>query len=286
MLLICLLPVFSQAQDRELIVKKPVNVDIGDRRAKADPVPDITGKPTAWLVITSPAADSLTFDGEIIGEPEYFQGKWVLYLPEGTPKIEIVAPGCQVLTINFPIEKRLLSTYVYTLELGIRVINPVRSFILPFFSYNQSQYSYGLMLGFCKDNGGYIRAKSDFHFNHLNPSVSCDASGNIGSEPAWYTGAQQKARLAFSGGYLRRLYKDNLFAYIGGGYGIRTLAWEMIKDNDHNEYLKVAPYSFRGVELESGLVLRLNYFTISAGVQTNADRFKYWEANVGIGVVF
>ena len=282
-LLLCLLPVFSQAQDRELIIKKSIDVDLLDSRARVNPVPDSSGKSTAWLVITFPAVDSLTFDGNF-GQPEHSPGKWVLFIPEGKRKIEIAAPGYRALTVTFPMQ--LLPNFVYNMERDIRVINPLRTFILPSFSLNQSQFSYGLMLGFCKDNGGYLRAKSDFHFNHLNPSLSCDASGNIGSEPAWYTESQQKARLAFTGGYLRRIYKDNLYAYIGGGYGIRTLAWEMIKDNDHTEYVKVAPYSFRGVELETGLVLRLSYFSLSLGVQTNADRFKYWEANLGIGVAF
>lgn len=289
-LLLILTPVFMHAQERELIIKKPVDVNLGDLRAKADPVPDSTGKPTAWLEISFASADSLFFDGRNgrIVDKVHIPGKWILYLSEGTEEIEITAPGYRILHITFPSDKRLLSAYVYTMELGSRVLNPMRTLIMPTFSYNKSQLSYGIMLALGKKNGGFVHAKTDFHFG-LNPKGSCDADGNVDGSKGWFTGESQKSRFAITAGYMRQIFElrdgnMGLYAFAGGGYGRRILAWEMYRSENTYEYVSVEPYSFSGVEVEIGALFRIGPVAFSAGVQTN--QFKYYEANVGIGVMF
>lgn len=285
--LLIVTPVLLHAQDRELIIKKPIDVNLSDIRAKADAVPDADGRPTAWLEISFASADSLSFDGRIV-DKMHIPGKWILYLPEGTEDIEITAPGHRSLHIVFPSDKRLLSAYVYTLELGSRVLNPIRTLIMPTFSYNKSQLSYGIMLAIGKKNGGFVHAKTDFHFG-LNPTLSCDADGNVNGTKGWFSGESQKSRLAITAGYMRQIFdmKDGnmgLYVFAGGGYGSRILAWEMYQSENAYDYARVEPYSFTGYEVELGALYRLGPVAISVGVQTN--QFKYYEANVGIGVMF
>ena len=83
-------------------------------------------------------------------------------------------------------------------------------------------------------------------------------------------------------GYLRKII-DPLFMYVGGGYGSRVLAWKMFADGNY-DWARVTPSSFTGYEVELGLIYRPGVIAFSAGVQTN--QFKYFEANVGIGVLF
>ena len=85
-----------------------------------------------------------------------------------------------------------------------------------------------------------------------------------------------------TGGYLRKL-ADPLYLYVGGGYGSRILAWKMYADGDY-AWARVTDNSFTGYEAELGLIYRPGIIAFSAGVQTN--QFKYYEANVGIGVMF
>ena len=42
--------------------------------------------------------------------------------------------------------------------------------------------------------------------------------------------------------------------------------------------------SFNGVEADLGLVLRAKNFAFTAGVQSNS--FKYFEATLGVGIMF
>ena len=159
---------------------------------------------------------------------------------------------------------------------------PLWTLMMPTFSFNQAQSSYGLMLGLGKKNGGFIHAKTDFHFG-LNPALSCDADGIINGVKGWFSGEPHKSRFAITAGYLRQIVEP-LYAYAGGGYGRRILAWEMYGAEDTYDLVRVAPNSFTGFEAELGLIFRRGNFAVSAGVQTN--QFTYYEANVGIGVMF
>ena len=237
--------------------------------------------PSSMVSIFLTTKDSLVFKGNILRTLTGGPGEWITYIPAGTEWIEVAAEGCEPLHFDFPEDKPLLSAYGYTLNLGVLVTNPVRTLIMPTFSYNQSQYSYGLMLGVCKKNGFYVRAKSDFNFG-LDPVLSCDGEGNVDGAKAWFPGESQKSRWALTGGYLRKL-GNPLFLYIGGGYGTRILAWKMYADGDY-EWARVTSNSFTGYEAELGLIYRPGVISFSAGVQTN--QFKYYEANVGIGLMF
>ena len=117
----------------------------------------------------------------------------------------------------------------------------------------------------------------------LKPSSNCSGDGTVDGETAWFTGASRKSRFAITGGYLRQLAVP-LYLYAGGGYGSRVLAWEMYMAPGEYQYARVSTHSFSGIELEFGLLLRLNAVAVSAGIRTN--QFKYLEASAGVGVLF
>ena len=99
-----------------------------------------------------------------------------------------------------------------------------------------------------------------------------------GSYP-YYTGATKKARLSITAGYLRRIIQP-LYAYVGGGYGHRTLAWEM----SNGEYAKNLDHSASGAAVELGVIGKIGPVAVALGYQT--VNFKYHEVNVGLGVIF
>lgn len=280
-LLLLLLAVSASAQDRRIVVRSLKQII--DARVSTGSRTDNNGKFAALIRI--PTSDSLSLhfkQQQTVGSPYYSEGEWLVFVSVDTPAIDLILDGCKPLSYVF--REPLIPRMGYKMDMVVET-DRYHALIAPFFSYNQSQLAGGLMLGFCKNHGFYVRAKTDFNFNHLDYPIVCDEEGYVGEYRVWLTGDVQKARLAFTGGYLCRLYSDVLYVFVGGGYGLRTLSWERVLDNDRkgNEYIKVAPYSFRGLELETGLVFRWKGMVLSLGVQTNADRFKYYEVNLGIG---
>lgn len=272
----------AYSQNREIVVRK-FYVDLGDMRAKSEPVPDKNGKFTALIEIVSSSKDTLHIESDyIMKQKQHLPGKWLVYLSEGASWIDITVEGCEPFRFEFPTETQVLSAHTYILDIYIKVKDPMRTLIMPTFSYNKSQYSYGLMLALCKKNGGFIHAKTDFHFG-LNPEISCDGDGLVDGVMGWFSGESSKSRFALTAGYMRQIIPQ-LYVFIGGGYGSRILAWELYRAGGSFEYVRVDPYSFNGFEAELGAIYRLGSFAISAGVQTN--QFKYLEANVGLGVMF
>ena len=63
-------------------------------------------------------------------------------------------------------------------------------------------------------------------------------------------------------------------------YGNKTLAWEMAD----GRWAEAAEHTFKGIESELGAIWRIRNFAVSAGVENT--KFKYWEANVGVAVMF
>jgi hypothetical protein len=290
-LLLLILAVYTAgAQNRRLTVRSFSRADIGDMRARTSPVLDNNGKLTALVDITFAASDStLLFEGTV-GDAVHFPGEWLVHVPEGTTRLKISMDDSKPLEFTIPADIEIESGMVYMMDLDIEDAIKLRTLILPSLSVGFSEpmhMSYGVMVGFCKVNGGYFRVKSDFSFG-LETVGECDAEGNIDGTMGWYTGESKRSRLAFTAGYMRHLAaigdKASLYGYLGGGYGTRTLAWQMFGSDGQNQYVRVAPSSFSGFEAEAGLAFRLGGVAVSAGVQSNS--FKFYEANLGIGVMF
>lgn len=139
----------------------------------------------------------------------------------------------------------------------------------------------GLMLGYVKKFGGYVKFRSDFNKN--KPSYMCDSNGSISGDGFfWANGSADnmtRTRMQITGGALIR-FASWCYPYIGAGYGTRSVLW---KDN-MGKWAEVSDYSYKGITAEAGLILKMGPVAISAGYSTTA--FKYAEIELGVGVMF
>lgn len=147
--------------------------------------------------------------------------------------------------------------------------------------YQSSQVSYGGMIGFVRENGAYVRFRSDF--GSVSSKLECDDTGALTSggegKPYYSTGVEHKSRMSVVGGYLRHLWKP-FYGYVGVGYGQRTLAWETVD----GEMVKNIDRSSSGVAGEAGLLVNVGKFALSAGYHT--VNFKCHEVGGSIGIMF
>lgn len=152
--------------------------------------------------------------------------------------------------------------------------------VLPVVGVHPSQLSYGLMAGFVKRTGGYVKFRHSFSKASDNGG-ECNDEGveSAMGQMRWYSGRTAKSRMAVTAGLLQQLWKP-VYLYAGVGYGERLLSWE----TTGGEWIKNTDHSFKGVEAEIGGIIRYGLLAVSLGVQTNS--LKYVEANVGIGVIF
>lgn len=297
LILLILATVSLMAQNRRIVVKSFSKSEVSDMRARTSPVLDNNRKLAALIDISFAAPDSVVAFEGIVGDPVHYPGEWLVYVPEGTERIKISLPDCKPKDFEFPAGLRPESGVVYRLDLDIEESVKNRTLVMPTASMsftdnssaNGPHFSYGLMLGLCKRNGGYIKVKSDFVFG-LETTAECDVNGVVGGVQGWFDGESKMSRSAVTAGYMRHLFnvgeKSSFYGFVGGGYGQRTLAWHMYGKDGEYEWVKVAPgvCSFSGYELELGAIFRAGGFAFSAGVQTNG--FKYFEANVGVGLMF
>ncbi len=283
MLAFLLLPIFLLAQEKRLFVRS-FDVNPLELRAKTAPVYDQNHQPSAMISIFLSSVDSVHFAGNIIGEPMHNPGEWIVFMPANSEWMDILVDGCEALHYVFPSDKPLKSAYGYTLYLDISILESesIRTLILPTLQYHPSHISYGLMLGLCKKNGGYIHVVSDFH-RLPKLGYSCSGDGTVEGQTAWFTGASRKSRFAITGGYLRQI-ADPFYLYAGCGYGSRVLAWEMYSGPNDYQYARVTTHSYTGIEAECGILFRMHALVLSAGVRTN--QFKYFETCAGLGVLF
>lgn len=140
------------------------------------------------------------------------------------------------------------------------------------------QVSYGLMLGYVKKFGGYVKFRSDFQFGNAN--YSCNKAGEIdGGGMLWANGKQRRSRMQITGGTLFRLAQW-LYPYVGAGYGARNVQWQDFQE----QWAQVSNYSCKGIAAEAGAIVKMDMVALSVGVSTTA--FSYTEFEVGIGVMF
>lgn len=158
---------------------------------------------------------------------------------------------------------------------------PRRMLVMADMGYQSSQLSYGGMIGFVRENGAYVRFRSDF--GSVSADLECDDTGTLtaGGEgkPYYNVGVEHKSRMSVVAGYLRHLWKP-LYCYVGAGYGQRALAWETVD----GELVKNIDHSASGVAGEVGLLLNVGKFAVSAGYHT--VNFKNHELGASIGIMF
>lgn len=173
------------------------------------------------------------------------------------------------------------SSLTFKMKSTIKPKEPRRTLVMLETGWHPSQTSFGAMVGVVAKNGAYVRFRSDF--GSVSADLECDDTGALtgggNGTPYYKEGVTQKARMSVTAGYMRRIVKP-LYAYIGAGYGSRTLAWETVED----ESVKNTDHSAIGVAAEIGAIGRFGKFAVSVGCQT--VNFKYMELSAGIGFFF
>lgn len=273
--LLFLLSTFLCAQ--ELTVKSFEKLD-RDLLARTAERLDLNEVPCAVLRVSVADARSFRFSGNIIGDISYQPGEAIVYLTDRTRKIRISSDRFGTLDYEFP--ERLQKSVVYRLSLNLVVpeAKKIRTLVMPVVGIGKAM-SYGVMVGVVRKWGGYVKAKYSFSGQSTDASATDDGFVAGTSSKAWFTGRDDYSRFSVTAGVLYRVTLP-FYLYLGAGYGNKTLAWEMAD----GRWAEAAEHTFKGIESELGAIWRIRNFAVSAGVENT--KFKYWEANVGVAVMF
>lgn len=260
-----------QRMDRDLLARTQERLDLND-------------VPCAIVRVSVANAKDYTFEGNIIGDIIYKPGEALVYMTQGTRNITIKSDAFG--TLKYEFTQKLEKQVVYKLALKLETPDHMktRTMVMPVAGIGSS-ISYGLMVGVVKKWGWYLKAKYDF--KNQETSGECTSAGtDLQGTPMWFTGETASSRLAITTGAMLRVAKP-LYLYMGAGYGYKKLAWEMAEGEagTHSDrWAENKDETATGVEADLGLVFRANNFAFTAGVQSNS--FKYFEATVGLGIMF
>ena len=144
------------------------------------------------------------------------------------------------------------------------------------------QHSVGLTIGQNKLGrtpvGWFLNLMTGFDFNLKNDGYVLEGGVNGVSVP-FFSGKEKRTRLSASVGLTVNLVIP-LYIYAGVGFGYRSLDWETID----GEWMQYRPMSFKGANVDVGLIGNIKGFAISAGCST--INFQYFELKVGVGGIF
>lgn len=151
----------------------------------------------------------------------------------------------------------------------------------------------GLMIGTIGKTGWYAAFRTTgLGSVKTNYTYDGDDDWEPGFEqPRYYTfnNTEKTRRFSITAGLTNQMGRD-FFIYTGAGYGIRKLLWQIdIYDYDtgnktDNAYVEQPDYSYSGLELEGGFMVRMNSLLLSLGATT--VNFKYSNILVGVGWAF
>ena len=260
-----------QRMDRDLLARTQERLDLND-------------VPCAIVRVSVANAKNYTFEGNVIGDVIYKPGEALVYMAQGSRNITIKSDEFGSLKYEFT--QKLEKQVVYKLALLLETPDSkkTRTMVMPIAGIG-STISYGLMVGVVKKWGWYLKAKYDFKSQETE--AKCTSLGtNPQGTPMWFTGETASSRMAITTGVMRRIAKP-LYLYVGAGYGYKKLAWEMAQGEvgtSSDKWAENTDETFTGVEADLGLVLRTGNVAFTAGLQSNS--FKYFEATVGIGIMF
>lgn len=253
-----------QRLDRDLLARTQERLDLND-------------VPCAIVRVSVANAKDYTFEGNVIGEVIYKPGEALVYMTQGSKNLTITSDKFGSMKYEF--SEKLEKQVVYKLALKFNEVgaNKTRTLVMPVVGVG-STTSFGIMVGIVKKAGGYVKAK--YNFKNQSTDGECTSDGlNASGNELWFSGNTASSRLAITGGALFRLAMP-LYLYAGAGYGYKKLAWETMD----GRWMENSDETVKGIEVETGLILRAKNFAFSAGVQSNS--FKYMEATVGIGIMF
>lgn len=260
-----------QRMDRDLLARTQERLDLND-------------EPCAVVRVSIANAKNYTFEGNVIGDVIYKPGEAIVYLTQGSRNITIKSDEFGSLKYEFAQKLEKQVVYKLALQLETPDSKKTRTMVMPVIGIG-STTSFGLMVGVVKKTGWYLKAKYDFKSQET--IAECDGEGNdLSGIPMWFTGETATSRMAITTGLMHRLAKS-FYLYWGAGYGYKKLAWEMAEGEsgtNSDKWAENSDESYNGVEADLGLVLRTGNVAFTAGVQSNS--FKYFEATVGIGIMF
>ena len=145
------------------------------------------------------------------------------------------------------------------------------------FAYSLApQASFGATFGSVKRLGWFVTAASNFQFDAMSYSNTCDAQGFVGDEYPDYTGESYSTRISAMAGLVIKMVGP-FYLRTGVGYGMRVKSWN---SNDMG-LVKIERDSYSGVDVAAGLQLNLKGLTMSFDVVSN--NFKTLEYKLGIG---
>lgn len=249
-----------------------------DLLARTNERKDLNGVPCAIVRVSVAGSRKFFFEGNVIGDVVYKPGEAWVYMTDKSRNLTITSDKFGSMKYEFP--QRLEQQVVYKLSLKLiqNEDNKIRTLVMPVVGVGNVT-SYGAMIGVVKKTGAYLKVK--YNFKGQDADFECDGDGYIAEtgEKPWYTGEKTSSRFAITGGLLQRLAKP-LYLYVGAGYGFKKVAWE----TQDEQWAENTDDTYDGVEVDLGGILRIKNFAFSAGVQTN--QFKYWEATLGLGIMF
>ena len=106
--------------------------------------------------------------------------------------------------------------------------------------------------------GGYLSFRNSFP--GIKEDYICSADGITDFGHIWATGNSKWSGYSLSGGILLGI-KDWLSVYAGAGYGESSLFWEDVS----GQWAKVSDMSLSGLSMETGIIFKVNYFSILVG---------------------
>lgn len=261
-------------------LEKDFNVVSNSFLAQKEPRYDNQENLCAIVVVSAANMNTYTFENSmIVGNIMYKSGEARIYMAKGAKFLTIKSNKFGVETFNFPEPLEKGTVYKLDLKVVLSEDQKTRTLVMPVAGLGETM-SYGAMVGVVKKTGVYAKVK--YNFQSFTKDYECNDQGVIAGTDnynSWFTGNNKIARFAITGGLLQRLWKP-AYLYVGAGYGYKSLGWEM----EGGEWAENTDNSYKGIEAELGAIYRIKNFALSAGVQTNS--FKYWEATVGLGIMF
>lgn len=142
-----------------------------------------------------------------------------------------------------------------------------------------SNPAFGLMLGKVKNIGWYVKGVYSAGKSTDGDYVSYPEESDLISY--WTTGKDKRSYYSATAGVIARL-KCVLHAYVGVGYVDRQVAWELADGG----YAKNTEYSYSGMAIDYGLLLKIGKFSINGGTTMSFSGGCNFVGNIGIGICF
>lgn len=235
----------------------------------------ITKENCALLHVYATDIAAYDFEGKIEGLPILKKGEAILYLRPGSISLTAKHPKYGKATIEF--DDAMRSENVYSINIDV-FNNKTRTIVMPTVGIGKT-LNYGLMVGLVKKYGGYIKAK--YNFKNIDSDLECNKMGyTLTGDQIWFNDKEEESsRLSVTAGALYRI-KEPLFLYGGLGFGNYTYAWQTTDDR----WVKNTDVSCEGVQAEVGVIG--HYRNVAVGIGIETCQFKYWEMNLGVGIIF